>query len=134
MRSLLSALLLCGAALAAAGPASAKPLPPECDTNTTQAEMNICSAARWQQADAELNRLYKLQMAWLSPESKERLREAQRAWVVYRDKTCAYEAGPRDEGGTMWPLVNATCLEAMTKQRNLVLQSYVECRKSGCMN
>ena len=39
----------------------------------------------FQRVDADLNAVYERCLATLSPEGKEALREAQRAWVAYRD-------------------------------------------------
>ena len=47
---------------------------------------------------------------------KKLLRDAQRAWIKFRDTQCAYERdGAR--GGTMAPLLDIACQEHLTSQR-----------------
>ena len=56
----------------------------------TQAEMNAQARADFQRADADLNKTYQSVLAKLpTVESKQKLREAQRAWVVSRDAEAA---------------------------------------------
>jgi uncharacterized protein YecT (DUF1311 family) len=106
-----------------------------CDEASTQLEMNICAGEDFKLADEELNRLYKEKMAALeTKDSKDRLRDMQRAWVVFRDKACFYEAGPREEGGSGWLLDDAICMEYHTKKRIEDLKKYLECTQNGCPN
>jgi uncharacterized protein YecT (DUF1311 family) len=103
-----------------------------CGQNSTQQELNVCSLEAYEKADRELNALYKQQIARLGESGKTRLKDAQRAWVVFRDKACLYEVGPREESGTIWPLLQNSCLEKFTKQRVADLKEYVECVQDGC--
>ena len=110
----------------------------DCDNAMTQTEMNICSWQSYQRADAELN------AAWsrASEHAKEmdrnaaeydgdtsahsRLLAAQRAWLEFRDAHCLAENGEREGGGTIWPLLQNGCLEALTEARTAQLRQYVE--------
>ena len=110
----------------------------DCDNAMTQTEMNICSWQSYQRADAELN------AAWsrASEHAKEmdrnaaesvggtredsRLLAAQRAWLKFRDAHCLAENGEREGGGTIWPLLQNGCLEALTEARTAQLRQYVE--------
>jgi uncharacterized protein YecT (DUF1311 family) len=97
----------------------------------TQLEMNACAAKGKESADAELNRLYKLQMSYLqSPDKKEQLKKAQLAWLKYRDAVCEYEV--TSQGGSMYPMALSSCIENQTKKRNAELSGYVACRDNGC--
>lgn len=97
----------------------------------TQMEMNACAAKGRETADAELNRLYKIQMSYLtSPEKKEQLKKAQIAWVKYRDAVCEYEV--TSQGGSMYPMALNGCLKNQTNKRNIELGEYLKCREGGC--
>jgi uncharacterized protein YecT (DUF1311 family) len=99
---------------------------------SNQPELNICANRRLNHADSEMNQLYTEQMHYLSTKSKKRLRDSQRAWVIYRDKACQYSSRPRQESGSIWPMENDLCLEELTLQRSKVLRNYIECRANGC--
>jgi uncharacterized protein YecT (DUF1311 family) len=45
-------------------------------------------------ADAELNRVYGLLAARITPEQRAALARSERAWIAYRDQACAVERGP----------------------------------------
>ncbi|WP_269584913.1 lysozyme inhibitor LprI family protein [Roseibium sp. Sym1] len=108
---------------------------PDCDNAMTQSEMTRCADLDWQKADAELNTVYKKAMAkmretdsYLPDDLKgaaDTLRDAQRAWIPYRDKACeAY--GFLARGGTMEPMLVYGCRADLTRQRVTELQSLAE--------
>jgi uncharacterized protein YecT (DUF1311 family) len=107
--------------LGVAGPrAQNAPLYPvaDCSGLTVQMELNQCAGANYEAADAALNKLYRQQMAGETDSgTKQRLTEAERAWIAYRDKECAYQIGPQQEGGSIWPMEMSNCLEEMTAAR-----------------
>ena len=120
--------------------ASGQPADPEanCDDPITQTEMNICSWQSYKQADEDLNAAWK-QAADRAKQSDvsaaeydgptdafDRLLTAQRAWLTYRDAHCLAENGRREDSGTIWPLLQNSCLEALTEQRTNQLRSYIE--------
>jgi uncharacterized protein YecT (DUF1311 family) len=99
-----------------------------CGDKATQTELNICSYANLKAADAALNRLYaRLMTQQGSRAEKDRLKAAERAWLAYRDAECAFAAGPREEGGTMWPLEMNGCLQRKTDARLRELQFHLDC-------
>ena len=60
----------------------------------TQAAMNAQARADFAQADADLNKTYQAALAKLrDAESKQKLRETQRAWIAPRDAEAARAAG-----------------------------------------
>lgn len=113
---------------------AATPQQAECALDGNQSELNACAAQRLRRADADMNRLYQTQINKSNAASRIRLRDAQRAWIVYRDKTCLYETGPREASGSIWPMQDALCRASLTQQRSALLKSYVECTEGGCPN
>lgn len=83
---------------------------------TTQMEMNQCAANDYRIADRDLNAYY------AKLEKIKELVAAERAWITYRDAECAYQV-KAVEGGSMAPLVHATCLADLTRQRLKQLMS-----------
>ena len=72
-------------------------------------------------ADAELNSVYKKALATRSEKGMAALREAQRAWITYRDKTAeAYGTG--EEGGSLEGLMFIKCSAALTRSRTKELK------------
>ncbi|HET6419598.1 MAG TPA: lysozyme inhibitor LprI family protein [Geobacteraceae bacterium] len=57
------------------------------DTAQTQYELNVCAASELKKADYELNRVYKEILKRYAGDRVfiSRLKEAQRAWVSFRD-------------------------------------------------
>ncbi|MFJ3487358.1 lysozyme inhibitor LprI family protein [Pseudomonas sp. NPDC090202] len=103
------------------------------DCNANQAAMNQCASKQYATLDAELNKQYKAQMAWLTtPERKKTFQEAQRKWLAFRDAECLYQTGKAEDGGSIWPLVQAQCLAEQTKVRVEQLKVYTACRQEGC--
>lgn len=119
------------AAVLAAGPAAAQ----NCEDPQDQRTMNHCASERLQVADGELNAAYNKARAYMRELDSAStagmkgaaiaLRDAQRAWIVFRDKACASD-GFRFRGGTMEPLVVATCKTRLTLQRTKELLWIVE--------
>lgn len=96
-------------------------------------EINQCSSFKFAEADTEMNRLYKEKLAAAkSPASEKRFREAQRAWLVFRDKVCLYEAGLDKESGSSWPFHHFGCMEFYTRQRIEDLKVYLRCTTDDC--
>lgn len=84
-------------------------------TANTTADMNDCSGAEYKRQDTRLNAAYKTAMASLEQPQQEKLRDAQRQWVKYRDANCAVYYTLT--GGTIDLLNGAGCELDMTRQR-----------------
>ena len=86
----------------------------------TQTDLNIRTAQGYRAAEAELASIYaKLKRT-------PALDAAHRSWIAYRDAECLYEhhAGP---GGSMYPMEDAMCKTALTRQRiELMKKAVVE--------
>ena len=107
-----------------------------CDDPQYQQEMNWCAGQDYARADAELNAQWKLTAAHMKqydadgiddprdgrPGYFDTLLEAQRAWIKYRDAHCRSD-GYQFRGGTMEPLINASCKAALTRERTEQLKA-----------
>lgn len=107
-------------------PATTGAQQPDCKNPQTQTEMNICAGIDYKAADVELNRQYKKTIASMKATdanlpvelkgAEKALREAQRAWITFRDKTC--EAfGFNARGGSMESMLVGQCLADITRKR-----------------
>ncbi|WP_261393412.1 lysozyme inhibitor LprI family protein [Pseudomonas aeruginosa] len=74
-----------------------------------------CSNEELAKQDARLNKAYKTAMGVLSAENKQKLLDAQRLWVKFRDADCGVYYSL--SGGTMDMLNGSGCELAMTKER-----------------
>lgn len=107
----------------------------DCTNPTSQVEMNGCAAQAYQYADEDLNFAYSMarDMARSLDEyvaadevpAEVILRDAQRAWISFRDQACEAES-LLARGGTMQPLLFYSCLERLTRQRTEDLRYFGE--------
>jgi uncharacterized protein YecT (DUF1311 family) len=103
------------------------------DCDQKQLSMNTCAKERFDFYDKRLNELFGLQMNYLKEgKYKNYLRQAQRAWIAFRDADCRYSAGTSEDSGSIWPLEHFSCLAERTRTRIRELESYVGCRQDGC--
>ncbi|WP_235548550.1 lysozyme inhibitor LprI family protein [Noviherbaspirillum sp. Root189] len=79
-------------------------------------DMRACIHNELERQDVRLNRVYQKYSASLVPNVLKSLREAQRAWIQYRNKDCAW-AGAPDENATLGPLIIDGCHLDMTVRR-----------------
>ena len=93
-----------------------RPLDALCAEATTTVEMQACLRQRYEEADKALNGVYKQLMAKLEPARQEKLRAAQRAWILFRDASAEFEASEA-EGGSMYPLVYMATQVVKTEHR-----------------
>ena len=114
---------------------TAQPL--DCGEARTQAEMNECAVRHFEAADAELNAVWPRALAYARgldadgvpafddrPSAEARLREAQRAWLTFRDAHCAV-AGYEARGGSMESMVYEGCRAQVTGERTEQLRSLI---------
>jgi uncharacterized protein YecT (DUF1311 family) len=105
----------------------------DCGKFTTQMDLNKCAVDNLKSADKALNSTYQaLNAKQDSATSKQRLKAAQRAWIAFRDRECAFEVGPQEGGGTIWPMENAGCLEGITATRIRKLKQAISCTPLSC--
>jgi uncharacterized protein YecT (DUF1311 family) len=87
-----------------------------CENSGTQAAASACAHREYQAANAELNKAYNHLSTKLDVDERARLKEAELAWIQYRDKNCEYESSFY-LGGTMRPMIESFCLARVTKAR-----------------
>jgi uncharacterized protein YecT (DUF1311 family) len=100
----------------------------DCSAAETQADMTSCAAEDYKDADAELNTVYKQVADRLKavPDSSKLLVAAQRAWIAFRDSECSF-ASSAVAGGSLQPMINATCMAGLTRARTEELKNYLNC-------
>jgi uncharacterized protein YecT (DUF1311 family) len=109
----------------------------------TQREMDDCAAFQYRQADARLNKVYAKATQYMTNDQEraekrsdqrqiqyektavESLKQAERAWLTYRDLQCR-AAGQQYEGGSMRPMIESQCLTTLTEHRIADLKSIYE--------
>lgn len=101
---------------------------PPCANAETQAEMNICAGNEYKTADASLNRVYQQLAAMLEDEAKAQLKEAETAWIKYRDTNCEFVADEY-KGGSIRPTILGLCLADVTRNRTSELKAQIKERK-----
>jgi uncharacterized protein YecT (DUF1311 family) len=109
------AWLVSGGAIAA--PSSAPPRE-DCGAQQNQTEMNACYGRELDRADDRLNAAYRKRLDGMrdDPDGVRLLREAERAWVDFREQNCVFQAHG-DEGGSVYSTMVATCRITMTEAR-----------------
>lgn len=106
----------------------------DCATAEVQMELTYCAEQDWLAADADLNVAYGVARKLMQGidadlDASERgaadyLRDGQRAWVTFRDATCAAE-GYTMHGGSAEPMVIYGCRTRLTEQRTADLEAVV---------
>ena len=99
-----------------------------CADAQSQAEMNMCWGKEYKAADAKMNKTYQEFMSKLDESEKMQLKNAQLAWLKYRDANCDFVAD-QYKGGTMRPMIAAICLADVTNARVNELKSQIKDRE-----
>jgi uncharacterized protein YecT (DUF1311 family) len=103
--------------------------PDPCENAQTTAEMRDCAGKEYEAADAELNKVYQQLMSKLDTEGHQTaLKEAQLAWIKFRDANCDFESY-LNRGGTIYPIVNTGCQTGMTINRTKELQEMLKAER-----
>ena len=111
----------------AAAPPAASPVAlakQDCGQLATQQEMNQCAAENYAVSDQALNDVYQEVKQGLNGTSKDLLTRAEERWLVFRDAECTFESD-RFEGGSIAPLIQASCMEQITDNRIAELRQTV---------
>ncbi len=116
-----------------ASPAAAQQI--DCANAMAQSDLNQCAYEDWQSQDALLNAAYSAAMEVLKdwdaalPEAErggaQALRDAQRAWITFRDRACEAE-GYAMKGGSAEPLLVFGCKARLTEDRAGQLWQMIE--------
>ncbi len=92
----------------------------DCAGVEQQQAMNACMAGAAVATEASLNRFYSALRGTLDSRAVNRLRDAQRTWLTYRQQTCD-AAADRFRGGTIAPFIHSSCQVRVTRERLKVL-------------
>jgi uncharacterized protein YecT (DUF1311 family) len=125
MKSFMALLIVCLVSSVVAFSQNQKPEP--CSNAQTQTDMNICWGNEYKAADAKLNQAYRQLVAKLEEEEKAQLKNAQTAWLKYRDLNCEFVAD-QYKGGTIRPMIAAICLTDVTNNRTTELKAQIKDR------
>ena len=108
-------------------------------SDLTGPEYRFCASQAYEEADAELNQVYRLAIARAKVFDEEvavldqtgpitlevALRQSQRDWIAFRDSACEAEA-VIFRGGTGAPVVGTICLARRTVERTEELRTFAE--------
>jgi uncharacterized protein YecT (DUF1311 family) len=105
----------------------------DCGDAPNQAAMNLCADRSFQQADMQLNALYRQITNRLkgNSDAAETLKAfivAQRAWIAFRDAECAF-VGSNTIGGSVHPTIVASCRAGLTDKRIADFKAYLKCQE-----
>jgi len=103
------------------------------DKALTQMEMNKCAGADADAAESEMNRTYQaiLKKYADQPLFMQRLREAQRAWLVFRDAQIemrfpiAAKESPPARYGSVYPMCHSQYKAQLTQRRTQELEQWL---------
>lgn len=104
--------------LAVSNPASAE----ECANQATTIAIADCHSARYDAADKELNAVYREAMKSLPDNAKNKLKDAQKAWLKYRDAGFAFMIEKNKDMGTYADVVVADYKAKFVEKRVLELK------------
>jgi uncharacterized protein YecT (DUF1311 family) len=124
-----SVICAIGCQVAYAAPADTSPLSPAFSacmdkSGGTTIGMKECIAAEDKKQDVRLNKAYLAALKVLAPARKKQLRDAQRAWVKFRDADCSFLYDP--DGGTLAGITSADCFMQKAAQRAVELESIAQ--------
>ena len=87
--------------------------------------MASCYASASEKWDVELNKYYKFLRDILNEEEFEKLRQTQRAWLIYRDNDYQFRKYISNKlGGSMRSFINVQSAMEIIKERALSLRNY----------
>lgn len=115
-----------GVTIVAAAHWSSLAVAKECSGLDTQTAMNLCEGENFKQADAELNATYAKLVSKISATGQSKLREAQKAWIKYRDAQCEFNT-MGTMGGSIHSMMLWQCLSDLTAQQTKRLQHQLNC-------
>lgn len=94
---------------------------PLAEAAQTQGEMNTSSLWFFVIWDTELNNLWSRFSDAADEQAKEKILEEQRNWIAMKEEVTLLNLGPAEENGSMYPLLQNSFLEEITKNRAYVL-------------
>jgi len=100
----------------------------DCSNAISQPELNKCAQAEYASADKKLNTIYNSYRNLLDDKGKKSLLAMQKQWINFRDLACKHEAA-YFEGGTVQPMVFASCMRNLTEAQTKLIQDWLEREK-----
>jgi uncharacterized protein YecT (DUF1311 family) len=97
----------------------------DCNNAMNQNDMNICASGDYKVSDAKLNTVWRMLLGKLDENEKTQIREAQKAWISYRDAECKFTV--RQNEGSIYPTVWYGCLNEQTNRRTKELMAHLDC-------
>ncbi|MET0940383.1 MAG: lysozyme inhibitor LprI family protein [Mesorhizobium sp.] len=108
----------------------------DCANAITQSDMNQCASMDFDEADKELNAIWKTareaarkldeqQHEGDMKGAEQALLAGQRGWIAYRDGHCEL-AGWEAHGGSMEPMLVSSCKAELTRERTRQLKEFIE--------
>jgi uncharacterized protein YecT (DUF1311 family) len=100
----------------------------ECNQASTELGMRQCVTEEYSKLDKQLNKIYSEYRGRLNDVQKQQLKEAQLAWVKFRDLACKFEASGV-EGGSAHQMVVTQCLSQKTRGRISEIERLLNCEE-----
>ena len=94
---------------------------PLAEAAQTQTDMNIASGWLYTIWDTELNSLWSRFSDKADEQTKDTVLTEQRNWISMKEEVILLSIGTRDENGSMYPLLQNSLLEDITKNRAYVI-------------
>lgn len=94
---------------------------PLAEAAQTQGEMNVSSRWFFTIWDTELNNLWSRFADSADQQIKEKVLAEQRNWIAMKEEVTLLSVGPSEENGSMYPLLQNSFLEKITRNRAYVL-------------
>jgi uncharacterized protein YecT (DUF1311 family) len=94
-----------------------------CDPTGTSLQVKQCAINEYQLLDQNLNQSYDTLLSQLSGERKQNFVLAQRSWLVFREKTCNFQASNTKHGG-LDSFLYTNCLKNLTQNRIANIKKY----------
>lgn len=100
----------------------------DCTDPRTQTDMTACATKKIEEADKALNATHKEMTVRLKDDADtaQLLVAAQKTWIAFRDAECIFATSQTD-GGSIHPMIDAECREAITGKRIEDLKVYLNC-------
>ncbi|WP_434113469.1 lysozyme inhibitor LprI family protein [Paraburkholderia caffeinilytica] len=91
------------------------------------------AANDYQTSDRKLNETYSALLKKVSPQGGIRLRQAEQAWIAYRDAQCTFLTF-QSGGYSAEPQARAQCLTRLTRLQTWLLDEQLHCKEGdiGC--
>jgi uncharacterized protein YecT (DUF1311 family) len=92
-------------------------------TESSQVQQNMCLANAYGEVDSRLNAVYSELIDKL--DAPDTLREAQRAWIIFRDKDCEFANSGLGKDGSLYRYAHTACLINSSEKRIRDLRRYL---------